>query len=230
MYPVQPAESAPSLPLVAVEPQKPSPAALHDNHLTVLAIRDYLDRLPAADFMRLVCSFLLLLPMLAHGGAAYIAAEVQPNVAFIRLMVGASPAAYSRTSVFAVPFSTNWQTAINLFTNLDVGVTNFMGAQVTGTNHLISDVNTNLTIWNVPGSPTNIRTVPMSLIFKTGTVLEVSQDFKTWAGRFRVDDLGNGNMKLTQRVVPDMASLFFRAQRGLTPPPIPVSAVRDVTK
>lgn len=205
---------------------KPTPATLRDNTLTVQNIRDYLDSrlpFPAVDLVRTLCSFLVFLPMLTHGGAAYIAAEVQPSVQFVRLMVGTSPSVYSKTSTFSVPFSTNWQIVVNLFTNLAEGVTNFIGAQVTGTNNLISDISTNLLIWNVPGAPKSLQTVPMSLIFKSGTSLEVSRDFKNWGERFRLDDLSNGNMRLTQRVVPDLPVLFFRAQRGLTPPPIPVT-------
>lgn len=158
MYP--PPAPAPTLPLLDAEQKvvHPSPAAIRDNWLTVLNIRNYLDRLPAADFVRLVCSLLILLPMLAHGGAAYIAADIQANIKTIRLFVGTSPGVYSHTNVFAVPISANGQTVTNLI-SLSPNVTNYVAADVIGVNNLISDLSTNLVL-TVPGSPIFLRIVP----------------------------------------------------------------------
>lgn len=108
--------------------------------------------------MKTLCAVLLLLPAFARGGAAYIAADLPPNVQFLRLMVGTSPSVYSRTSNFAVPVLPISQTVTNPI-NLFGGVTNYIAGQVIGINNTESDLSTNLVV-TVQASPTNLKIVP----------------------------------------------------------------------
>lgn len=171
--------------------------------------------------MKHVVAFLLLSIALAHGGAAYIAATVQANVKSIRLLVGTSPSSYSRTSVFAVQISENIQTVTNLLTNLVAGITNYIAVQVAGTNNVLSDISTNL-LQTAPGTASDIQTVPVSMIIRFGTPIQVSRDFENWKERMVLQKLLDPELaRLTYRILPDQPSLFFRSQPLLTPAPIP---------
>lgn len=171
----------------------------------------------------------------AFAASANFSCTVPAAVKTLKLYIGPTTNAATKVVSFSVPVTTVSQEVTNLCTNLVSGV-NFVAATCVGTNGLESDPTPLLRV-DVPAAPTNLITVPLSLIVPVGTPIQISRDGVTWTERLVISEAPNFSafalasgpvsapngslVSLTYRALPDQPMLFFRQQPPANQPPLP---------
>ena len=178
----------------------------------------------------------LLLSALAisvQAGSATIAVDgIDANVKTLQLLVSSNKVNWV-TNSFPVTVAQLSQSVTNTLTNLFTG-TNFINAQVVGTNNTTSDPTTNGLRVVVPKGPTDPVIVPLSFVVEDGGSVLIARDITgPYRERFTISSLPQDifvaavstppkpRYQVTWRTLVDGPQLFAISQPEPTQPPLP---------